>query len=63
MSEKKISEISCPKCGKMFYASKPRTKKQWRTSLIWHLMMSTKSHHNLKQEEATSLTDCYLVSQ
>jgi hypothetical protein len=63
MSEKRISEISCPKCGKRFYASKPRTKKQWRMNLIQHLMFSIKSHHNLKPEEASSIADRYLESQ
>ncbi|GEM_PF-1748375 len=62
MTEKKISEISCPKCGKRFHAIKPRTKKQWRINLIEHLMLSIKSHHNLKPEEASSIADRYLES-
>lgn len=63
MSEKRFLEISCPKCGKRFCASKPRTKKQWRMSLILHLMFSVKSHHNLKPEEASSIADHCLESQ
>jgi len=63
MSEKRIKEISCPKCGKRFRADKPRTKKQWRINLIEHLMFSVKSHHNLKPNEASSIADRYLESQ
>jgi hypothetical protein len=62
MSEKRISEISCPKCGKKFHAIKPRTKKQWKMSLVVHLISAIKYHHNLKSEEASSIADRYLES-
>jgi hypothetical protein len=57
MSEKRISGISCPKCGKRFKRTQ-RTKKQWRINLIEHLMISD----NLKPEEASSIADRYLKS-
>jgi len=62
LPEKAFSEVSCPKCGKKFHATKPRTKKQWRMNLIQHLMFSIKSHHDLKPEEASSIADRYLES-
>jgi len=60
--EKKISEISCPLCGKVFSTKigKPRTKKQWKASLLVHLIASPR--HRLKAEEAESRANSYIDS-
>jgi len=60
MTEKRLSEISCPLCGKIFRVRKgrPRTLKQWKVSLMVHLTASPQ--HRLVAEEADDVVNSYL---
>jgi len=62
LAEKKISEISCPLCKKRFHTKidKPRTKDQWKISLMVHLIASP--HPGLKLEEVESIVNSYIAS-
>jgi len=62
LTEKEISEISCPLCGKVFSTKigQPRTKKQWKASLMVHLIASLR--HHLKPEEAEFTAKSYIDS-
>ena len=60
MTEEKLPKISCPLCGKPFWARKSgsRTRKQWKASLMVHLVASLR--HNLSPEEAERIADAHL---
>jgi hypothetical protein len=61
MSEKRISEISCPLCPAVFRAKrKPRTLEQWKASLKQHLIAS--HLHYLRPQEAEGIVNSYLNS-
>ena len=55
MEKKGFYEIHCPQCGKEFRTrkGKPRTLKQWQSSLMNHLTAS--EQHHLETEKAKSV--------
>jgi hypothetical protein len=60
--QKRLSSVSCPLCGRMFRVrtGKPRTLKQWKVTLMVHLIASPR--HYKEPEEAESMVDAYLRS-
>ena len=61
-TQKKFFEIKCPLCQKQFRVrkGKPRTLKQWRVSLMNHLIEFT--GHHLTVEKSESLIAKYFKS-
>jgi len=58
LSERKLKEIQCPICKKIFIVKKPRSLKQWRVSLVIHLTAGTR--HRLPLDKAIEIVDDYI---
>ena len=57
MAEERLLEITCPLCNEKLRAKEPRTLKQWKASLMVHLIASPR--HYLKAEEAEAAITQY----
>ena len=58
MTKRRLKEVHCPVCGKIFIARKPRSLKQWRVSLAIHLTAGIR--HHLPLNEAIKIVDDYI---
>ena len=57
MSEEEFSEIECPLCKEKIESKKPKTLRQWKPSLVVHLIVAPR--HHLDAEEAEEVANKY----